>query len=70
MPGTQENTVGFVGLGLMGLPMCRNLVRAGLDVVATTRSATPLKAIAEEGARTVSCPREVAEAADIVIIMV
>ena len=70
MSDVQGMTVGFVGLGLMGLPMCRNLVKAGADVVATTRSAEPLKAIEKEGARTVSTPRSVTEAADIVVIMV
>lgn len=70
MSDVKGQTVGFVGLGLMGLPMCRNLVRAGADVIATTRSPEPLKAIADEGAKTVSSPREVAENADVLVIMV
>ncbi|NQU59265.1 MAG: NAD(P)-dependent oxidoreductase [Rhodospirillales bacterium] len=69
MSSLKENSVGFVGLGLMGLPMCRNLIKAGLNVVATTRSPGPLKTVADEGARTVSSPREVAENASIVIMM-
>jgi 3-hydroxyisobutyrate dehydrogenase-like beta-hydroxyacid dehydrogenase len=66
----KNQTVGFIGLGLMGLPMCKNLINAGADVVATTRSQEPLKVIEEAGARTVSRPRNVAENADILIIMV
>ena len=31
--------VGFVGLGIMGMPMARNLMRAGYDLVVFTRSA-------------------------------
>ena len=63
-------TIGFVGLGLMGMPMCRNLIKAGADVVATTRSPGPLKEIATAGAQTVATPRLVAEKAPIVVIMV
>ena len=70
MASLNGKTVGFVGLGLMGFPMCRNLIKAGADVVATTRSADPLKRIADEGARTTASPKAVAENADIVVIMV
>lgn len=62
--------IGFVGLGLMGWPMCRNLLEAGVDVVATTRSAGPLEKAATAGAHTVPTPGAVAKEADIVVIMV
>ncbi len=65
-----NQSVGFVGLGLMGLPMCINLIKAGLDVVATTRQPEPLQKILEAGAKTASNPRAVAEQAAIVVIMV
>src|SRR5947207_9644662 len=62
--------VGFVGLGIMGLPMARNAVKAGFPVTVTNRTlarADPLKA---EGATVVKSPREVAERSDIVVTMV
>ena len=63
-------SIGFVGLGLMGFPMCLNLIKAGIKVVATTRSSCPLEAIAKAGAKTVESPSEVAQKADMIIIMV
>ncbi len=63
-------TIGFVGLGLMGLPMCKNLIKAGMSVVATTRSPVPLKEIADAGGQTAPTPKAVAEKADIIVIMV
>lgn len=65
-----NQSVGFVGLGLMGLPMCANLIRAGLDVVATTRRPGPLKEAVEAGAKAAPTPRAVAQQAATVIIMV
>ncbi|MBI3521853.1 MAG: NAD(P)-dependent oxidoreductase [Chloroflexi bacterium] len=62
--------VGFVGLGIMGLPMARNALKAGFAVTATNRTlarAEPLKA---EGATVVATPKEVAERSDIVVTMV
>ena len=37
-------TIGFIGLGNMGLPMCLNLVEAGFDVVALDLRAEPVAA--------------------------
>ena len=62
--------IGFVGLGIMGLPMARNALKAGFPVTVTNRTldkAAPLKA---EGATVVTTPREVAERSDIVVTMV
>lgn len=70
MTTLNNQTIGFVGLGLMGRPMCLNLIKAGADVVATTRSAGPLKEIAEAGATTAPTPRAVAEKAGVVVVMV
>ncbi len=70
MTAQNNQRVGFVGLGLMGLPMCMNLIKVGLDVIATTRQPEPLQKILEAGAKTASNPRAVAEQAAIVVIMV
>ena len=67
---SREERIGFVGLGIMGLPMARNALKAGFAVTVTNRTlarADPLKA---EGATIVKTPREVAERSDIVVTMV
>jgi 2-hydroxy-3-oxopropionate reductase len=62
-----SETIGFIGLGVMGAPMARNLLAAGYEVVAWNRSPEPLAALAEAGAREAEGPAAVAAAADVVI---
>ena len=62
--------IGFIGLGIMGMSMARNLMKAGYPVVAYNRTASKAQELAEEGATAVSSPREVAEACAVVITMV
>jgi 2-hydroxy-3-oxopropionate reductase len=62
--------VGFIGLGIMGRPMARNLMEAGYELVLHNRSPEKAEELANEGNATASgSPREVAEACDIVITM-
>jgi 2-hydroxy-3-oxopropionate reductase len=61
--------VGFVGLGNMGRPMARNLVRAGHRVVVWNRSAGPAGELAAAGARLARTPAELARAAPAVLTM-
>lgn len=61
--------VGFIGLGVMGLPMARNLTRAGYDVVVHSRRPEPALALQAEGAQVARNPGELAEHSDIVITM-
>lgn len=61
--------VGFIGLGVMGRPMARNLLRAGYGVVAYTRNADALAEIAAEGAETGSGPADVAARTGVVVTM-
>ena len=35
--------VGFIGLGIMGKPMCKNLMKAGYEMVVTTHNKETLK---------------------------
>jgi 2-hydroxy-3-oxopropionate reductase len=65
-----ETTIGFLGLGVMGAPMARNLLAAGHEVLAWTRSAEPLAELVEAGARSAEGPAAVAAEADIVISIV
>ncbi len=62
-------TIGFIGLGVMGDPMARNLIEAGHSLVVHNRSREPVQALAEVGAQAASGPREVAERSDVVITM-
>jgi 2-hydroxy-3-oxopropionate reductase len=65
----QPLKIGFVGLGIMGAPMCGHLIAAGHQLFVHTRSKVP-PAIAETGATQCTTPRGVAERADIVFTMV
>lgn len=63
-------SVGFIGLGIMGMPMARNIIKAGYPVVAYNRSHSRANELASEGARVVFTPKEVAENCPMVITMV
>src|SRR5215212_6209239 len=52
--------VGFVGLGIMGRPMARNLLAAGYELVVHNRSRGKAEGLAEEGASVADNPKEVA----------
>ena len=60
-------TIGFVGLGIMGLPMSKNLVDAGYDVVGHNRSQESVEELVEYGGERADSPQEVAERTDTVI---
>jgi len=59
--------VAFLGLGAMGLPMSRNLLKAGFPLTVWNRTAAKATALAETGARIATTPREAAAAADVVL---
>ncbi|MDR7589054.1 MAG: NAD(P)-binding domain-containing protein, partial [Armatimonadota bacterium] len=61
--------IGFIGLGIMGKPMARNLLRAGFPLTVHNRSRAPVEEMVAAGARDGGSPRGVAEASDIVITM-
>ena len=61
--------IGFIGLGIMGKPMARNLMEAGYELVVYNRSRGKVDELAEEGAEAAGSPREVAEQSDVVITM-
>jgi 2-hydroxy-3-oxopropionate reductase len=61
--------VGFVGLGIMGRPMARNLIEAGHELVLYNRTKEKAEDLAGEGATVADSPREVAESSDIVVTM-
>ncbi len=61
--------VGWIGLGNMGLPMARNLLKAGHDVVVYNRTRSRAESLQRDGAKVAGSPAEVA-AAPIVVTMV
>jgi 3-hydroxyisobutyrate dehydrogenase-like beta-hydroxyacid dehydrogenase len=62
--------LGFIGLGIMGRPMCRNLIDAGYRVCVWNRSQRGIDECARHGAVAETSARAVAEKSEIVITMV
>ncbi len=63
------DTVGFIGLGIMGKPMVKNLMDAGHELVVFNRTREKAEELAGDGATVAGSPREVAERSDVVITM-
>jgi 2-hydroxy-3-oxopropionate reductase len=63
-------TIGFIGTGIMGLPMAQNLIKAGHRLFVSSHHSTPPKALTEAGAEVLANPREVARQTEFIIIMV
>ncbi len=58
--------VGYIGLGLMGKSMARNILKAGFPVVVHNRSQVAVNELVTEGATTAKSPAEVAAQVDVV----
>jgi 3-hydroxyisobutyrate dehydrogenase-like beta-hydroxyacid dehydrogenase len=61
--------VGFIGLGRMGMPMARQLLRAGFPLTVYNRTASRALLLGGDGAAVVESPAEVAALSDVVITM-
>ena len=61
--------VGFIGLGIMGGPMARNLMEAGYELTVHNRSPEKAEELGEAGATVAATPGETAENSDVVITM-
>ncbi|MEO6782865.1 MAG: NAD(P)-dependent oxidoreductase [Bradyrhizobium sp.] len=66
--GGNTEKLGYLGLGMMGFPMSRRLIKAGHDVTVWNRSAAKAVALVEAGAKAAACPRDVASAAGIIFM--
>ncbi len=62
-------TIAFIGLGIMGLPMAKNLVAAGHTVLGVNRSPQSVDALVAVGGSTAASARDAASGADVVITM-
>lgn len=58
--------VGYIGLGIMGKPMARNILKAGYELVVHNRSRESVKELVGEGAIEAYSPAEVAKGVDVV----
>ena len=65
---TIKPTVGFIGLGIMGRPMARNVLAAGFTVVVYDLMAAPVQELVSAGATAANSPAEVATVADVVLL--
>jgi len=62
-------TIGFIGLGIMGKPMSKNLLKAGYPLVVHSRSRGPVDEVVKAGAKAASTPSEVAAQCDVLVTM-
>ncbi|QGH35949.1 2-hydroxy-3-oxopropionate reductase [Gracilibacillus salitolerans] len=61
--------VGFIGLGIMGKPMAKNIMKSGYDLVVYNRSQTSVQELIKEGAEAAQSPKEVAQKVDVLVTM-
>lgn len=70
MDTLKDYTLGFIGLGLMGRPMCLNLHKAGARLIIHNRSQEAARQLERPGIVAAPSPAEVAHSADIILLMV
>ncbi len=59
--------IGYIGLGIMGKSMARNILKAGFEMIVHNRSQGAVQELVSEGARAANSPAQVAEQVDVVI---
>lgn len=63
-------SVGFIGLGLMGMPMAKNILKKGFSLAVYNRTPEKTKELIPLGAKTAGSPAELASQVDVIITMV
>jgi 2-hydroxy-3-oxopropionate reductase len=61
--------VGFIGLGIMGKPMSKNLIKAGYSLVVADRNPDAIAEVIAAGAETATSAKAIAEQCDVIITM-
>lgn len=61
--------IGFIGMGIMGVPMAKNLLKAGHALTVYNRTAEKCAPVAAEGAAIAATPLELTKACDVIIVM-
>jgi 2-hydroxy-3-oxopropionate reductase len=69
MENFKNEKIGFIGLGIMGKPMVRNLLKTGYSPIVYNRSQDSIDEMTAEGATAANSAKEVAEKSDVVITM-
>ncbi len=64
-----SETVGFIGLGVMGRPMARNVLKRGFALIVNSRSRGPIDELATAGAQPALSPADVARATQRIVTM-
>ncbi|WP_274595113.1 NAD(P)-dependent oxidoreductase [Mariprofundus erugo] len=64
-----QQRIGFIGLGIMGQAMAANILKAGFSLTVYNRSAERCMPLAEIGAHVAATPQAVADASDVMILM-
>lgn len=65
-----DKSIGFIGLGIMGKPMARNLLKAGFPLTVSSRRHSAIEELVADGAAGARSSREVAALSDVIITMV
>ena len=63
------HVIGFIGLGIMGRPMAKNLLKAGYPLIVHSRSRGPVDELVAAGAKAGTSPKDVAGRSDVLITM-
>src|SRR6266536_3851945 len=66
---TKQTTIGFIGLGVMGEPMCRNLARkSGAPVIALDLRSEPIERLEAAGVKPAASVREIVQEAGVIML--
>ena len=65
-----DKKIGFIGLGIMGIPMARNLIKAGFEVIVYNRTTSKAERMVSEGANKATSPKEVAGESSVIVTIV
>lgn len=65
-----ETPIGWIGTGVMGLPMCKHVLSKGYGITVYNRTKSKAQPLLDEGARWAETPRAVAEQSEVVFTMV
>ncbi len=69
MMQTTDRRLGFIGLGVMGKPMCLNLIRAGFCLMVHDINSEPVEELVQAGATAGSSPSAIGSACDVIFTM-
>ena len=61
--------IGFIGTGIMGLPMALNLIKAGHSLLLSDHHSPAPESLSDSGAHVLHSPKAVAQAAEFIIVM-